>query len=86
MSDDEFVRFGCMRCKRTRAAEKVDEVAEKTMLFLFEAFFGQLEGEAQKMGLEVPETARDALYRWGVEQSILPDPKVSAIAERNKLD
>lgn len=68
----EIVRFGCIRCKRTRRTAAIDAAAEKTMEAILFSTYDFLHREALELGVEVPAEFREKMIKWARKQSIIP--------------
>lgn len=89
MEPDDVVHFGCLRCKRTRRTQEIDEQAEQVMLQVLEAAFYLIETEGERQGVTVPSALREKLMKWAVKQSIIPadaEKRRKLRHERNQLD
>ena len=71
MSDDD-VKFCIFRCKRTRTTEKMDELAEKTMVAAFEQTFDFLREQAEELGVEIPIEFKAKMLKWGAKNNLFP--------------
>lgn len=68
----EIVRFGCIRCKRTRRTAQIDAAAERTMEAILFSTYDFLHREALELGVEVPDEFRQKMVKWARKRDIIP--------------
>ncbi len=82
MSDqEEYVQVGCMKCKRSRA-----KAVQKTLDVLMAPAFEQLQAEAKRQGIEVPDAFYEKMVKWSRKNGLLPAAEEDIVASRNALD
>ena len=82
--EEEFVQFGCMKCKKTPRTKRMDAYAEKTFETIINEGFEFVQQQGKQMGIEVDESLKTKMLKWGVKQSMISPHAVPV--ETRKFD
>ena len=74
--EDDFVQFGCVKCKKTARNKQIDAYAEKTFEMVINEGFNFVQAQGKQMGIEVDDSLKTKMLKWGVKQSMVPSSAI----------